>query len=468
MSTTKVPDIWKTANVVAIHKKGLKNTPKNLRPISLTCPSCRTMEDIIRNNITTHLDLNNILSSHQHGFVKGRSTLTQQLIMMNILTSNLENKIPTDMIFLDFAKAFDSVPHGKLLYVLNEIKLDKQIINWITEYITNRTQKTVIDGHFSESCQISSGVPQGSVVGTTLFLIYINDLLETIDKNCNVTLFAFADDVKFLSTQPNLLQEALDQVNIWSRKWQIKIQPSKSEHMHFKNNKTLSNLITNFSMNGEIIKTTSATRDLGIILSDDLKWSHQISKVYTKAMRLCYTVIRSFKTNNSSVYISIYKTHIRPIIEFNSCIWNPHLKTDIRKLESIQKIFTRLLFQKLNLHFDSYRHRLDILHLETLEQRRLKLDMIIAYKLNNNLLNLEPYISFSQNNLKEQYNLRRHNKLLKPPPLTKSLIRSNYFINRIIPIWNKLPQDLVSSQGLIEFKNKIKLIDISQYKDFVF
>ena len=181
-----------------------------------------------------------------------------------------------------------------------------------------------------------------------------------------------------------------------------------------------------------------------------------------------YSILRSFKTTNLKPYITIYKTYIRSIIEYNSTIWNPDLKSDIRKIESIQTKFTRKLCQKLNIKFNSYLHRLDILNLETLEKRRIKSDLILTYKFYNNLLDIEFKDFFQESVITNRYNLRRHNKYLDKPELCDTKARRNFFSNRIIKIWNKLPQDIILSKTLTIFKSKLNKIDLSKYTELVF
>ncbi len=298
-------------------------------------------------------------------------------------------------------------------------------------------------------------------------MILINDLLKTLEIKTDVNFIAFADDLKLIGTQTLSLQHTLNLVNNWCKEWQLKIQPHKSEYITFAN-KSINQPNTTFQIEGKNIDQVKRVRDLGISLQHDMKWNSQIMKIHSKSIRLVYTVIRSFKSNKASLFLDIYKTHIRPILEYNSNIWNPYLVIEIRKVEPIQKTFTKLICQKSNISYRNYLHRLEILQLETLEQRRLKSDLILTYKIQNNLLNIGSELSFTASNISNHYNLRRHNQTFKLPNISKSTVRQNFFHNRIVKLWNKLPQDLVSSKSLIEFKNKLKSIDLSKFYDLVF
>ena len=180
-----------------------------------------------------------------------------------------------------------------------------------------------------------------------------------------------------------------------------------------------------------------------------------------------HNIIKSFKTKNPHVYVQLFKSYVRPLTEYNNNIWSSHLVSDVKKIESIQQKFSRYLCQKLNIKYDNYYHRLQILKLETLEARQIKSDLILTYKLINNLLDINITEFFNNSTLHQKYQLRRHNQYLKLPNLCKTTIRRHFFSNRIVKIWNKLPSDLVNSKSLEIFKQNIKLIDMSQYADLV-
>ncbi len=216
IDTGKVPQIWKTALVVPIYKKGKINSPTNYRPISLTSVVCRLLERIIHNQIHTHLTHNNIISPTQHGFIHRRSTQTQQLQYMHDLINFYDNKIQVDIVYLDFSKAFDKVSHTKLIFILNHYNVSSKLVMWIKNYLCNRTQQTIVNNCYSNSVPGTSGVPQGSVLGPLLFIIYLQDLLSNIACNCkNTTIYAFANDLKLLSPHPKELQCALNVTNEW-------------------------------------------------------------------------------------------------------------------------------------------------------------------------------------------------------------------------------------------------------------
>ena len=191
LSTGTIPTDWKHANVCPVFKKGDKHNAINYRPVSLTCILCKLCEHIISSNIMQHLEKHSILYDLQHGFRSARSCETQLVSFIQELASSTDKNIQTDVIVMDFAKAFDKVPHKRLLYKLQYYGISNNTLNWIQDFLTLRTQTVILEGTHSDKIQVTSGVPQGTVLGPILFLIYINDFNEYLNHS---TLRLFADD----------------------------------------------------------------------------------------------------------------------------------------------------------------------------------------------------------------------------------------------------------------------------------
>ena len=190
-----VPKDWRLANVTPIFKKGAKGDPGNYRPISLTCVLCKVMEAVLRDDIVQHLGKQSLINSSQHGFTSGRSCLTNLLEFLEELTKLVDKGFPVDMIYLDFQKAFDRVPHQRLVLKLEAHGICGNILRWIKNWLSDRQQRVVLKGKVSSWVNVSSGVPQGSVLGPLLFLVYINDIDDAIDVTDTI-LKKFADDTK--------------------------------------------------------------------------------------------------------------------------------------------------------------------------------------------------------------------------------------------------------------------------------
>ena len=462
-----VPDFWKEALVVPIHKKGLKNSPMNYRPVSMTSVFGRVEEKIIHTKTMTHLTHNELLCSNQHGFVPKRSTLSQHIEIVNMLTDCRERKTSMDTIFLDFSKAFDRVSHSKLMHVLSFYKLDPNVLNWIKQFLHNRKQRTVVNGRTSEYQSISSGVPQGTVLGPLLFSLYLNSLLESLKReSTKIKTFAFADDVKLMGDDLHDMKKCLHIVEKWAKEWQLTVQPEKSEYIRFfpGNNDDS----RTFHFDGNSIKQSGIVKDLGIIFSEDLSWQPQLQALKSKAERVAYIILRIFKTKNPNIYTSAFKTYVRPLIEYNTSVWSPYKKGEKKIIESVQKTFSKKVCQRLNLSFSDYSDRLKLLQLDSLEYRRLEFDLILLYKILNGHVLIDLGNELTYSDLNSKYNLRRNTFQIKNTNNFKNDIRYNYFINRTVKVWNKLPQYVVEAKTPLTFKQKLHHFNLRQIAEFVF
>ena len=377
-----VPIDWKTARVSALHKKGDRSLPSNYRPVSLTSIVCKLLESIIRDNIESHLKSNNLLSDHQFGFREGRCCTSQLLHALDTWTTSLNNGLDTDIIFLDFAKAFDTVSHNRLLNKLNAYGITGQIKMWLSNFLTSRTQFVKVKDSASPPCNVKSGVPQGSILGPTLFLIYINDLPDGINSSTKI----FADDTKvFSQVKTNedciSIQNDLHSLFDWSQKWDLHFNASKCVHIHIGSKYTPHQYYMK-EQDGSLtpIKKSDCERDLGVLINSKLTPSNHVDQCVLKASRVVGSIKRSFNYMDKEMFLSLYKTQIRPIVEYASPAWSPHLKKDKDKLEKVQRRATKLV---PNLQDLPYTERLKHLGLPTLLYRRDRQDLIQVYQILN-------------------------------------------------------------------------------------
>ena len=376
-SGTLLPD-WKCANVTPIHKKGARNLACNYRPVSLTSIFSKLMESIIKDHILIHLSTNNLLSPHQFGFIPGRSCSTQLLLLLDYLTSHLDNGYSIDVIYLDFQKAFDTVPHRRLLQKLISFGIHGNVLKWIESFLSNRRQQVVLNGHKSCFIPVTSGVPQGSVLGPLLFIMFVNEIPSIVSSPA----LMFADDTKIFRVIRNgedytALQNDLDLLHRWSQQWQLKFNVSKCKHLHF----GPAHHNGPYYLNGILIDTVISHSDLGILFNDQLKFHDYTTQVTTKANRVLGLIKKSFEYLDSNMLTQLFSTLVRPILEYNNIIWGPHYIVDKRKVEKVQRRATRLF---PHLHDKSYAERLTLLSLPSLQYRRLRGDLIFLYKVLNN------------------------------------------------------------------------------------
>ena len=216
----KLPSEWKEAFISSIYKKGSKNLAENYRPISLTSILCKVLESQVRELVLSHLKENKLLSSKQYGFIGGRSTALQLLYYLDHCARKIAEGKVVDSVYFDFSKAFDKVPHRRLLGKLEAYGISGSILNWIREFLCGRTQTVVVNGEKSKKAAVRSGIPQGTVLGPLLFVIYINDILDGIESNG----LLYADDTKIFreitSEKDSLcLQADIKRLEQWSKEW---------------------------------------------------------------------------------------------------------------------------------------------------------------------------------------------------------------------------------------------------------
>ena len=211
-----LPEDWTSANIAPIYKKGDRNRAENYRPVSLTSVLSKVLEHIIVHSMLTHFDKHKVLSSLNHGFRSGYSCETQLAVTMDELTQNYEKGLQTDIIILDFSKAFDMVPHKLLLHKLEKYGIRGQLLQWLEHFLTKRKMRVVVDGEASQDADVLSGVPQGTVLGPILFLVHINDLPESVLSSVRL----FADDCLLYRVIRNfqdhlILQQDLKNLEEW-------------------------------------------------------------------------------------------------------------------------------------------------------------------------------------------------------------------------------------------------------------
>ncbi|KAI8513198.1 hypothetical protein Bbelb_098370 [Branchiostoma belcheri] len=290
LNTAEIPKDWRDANICAIFKKGDRAVPSNYRPVSLTCISCKLLEHIIHSQIMKHLESYSILTDYQHGFRAKRSTETQLILTVHDIAGALNSKRQVDLAILDFTKAFDKVPHGRLISKLEYYGIQGPTLNWLKAFLTNREQTVVVEGKASAPVKVASGVPQGTVLGPLLFLLYINDLPDQLDSNVRL----FADDCLLyveLSTQTDsqLLQKDLNTLEEWQSKWLMQFNPEKCYIMHITNKRTPH--ATSYQFCGQALATTKIHPYLGVTLTSGL---NQLPPRRVPAKLVCYAERRLY------------------------------------------------------------------------------------------------------------------------------------------------------------------------------
>ena len=376
LSTGEVPRDWKHARVTPIFKKGPKGVPGNYRPVSLTSIPCRILEAIIKDDMMEHLKNNQLLKDSQHGFLKGKSCTTNLTVFMDKITKVLDEGKCADIFYLDFAKAFDKVPHQRLLEKMKSKGIKGNVYNWISEWLTGRTQAVRVNEAESDPSDVKSGVPQGSVLGPPLFDIFIDDLDECSEEIS--LILKFADDTKgFQEIQGpddrDKLQLALDKLVQWAETWGMKFNVPKCKIMHVGRN----NPAYKYSMENENMTVVEEEKDIGVLIQKNLKPSKHCKKAADIASAVLRQLARNFHYRDKNTFKKLYIQYVRPHLEFAAPAWSPWLQEDKNKLERIQRKAVGMIS---GLKGGSYEEKCKELNIDTLEVRRERQDLLEAYR----------------------------------------------------------------------------------------
>ena len=445
-----LPRDWRMAFITGIFKKGSRHLPENYRPISLTCILCKIMERFVRDNVVTHLFEKGLLSKKQYGFISGRSTLTQLLYYFDECLQKIANGNVVDSIYLDFAKAFDTVPHRRLIGKLESYGIRGDTLNWIKGFLQDRTQQVVVNGSTSGVAPVISGIPQGTVLGPVLFVIYINDLLDDITSDG----LMFADDTKVFRQITSredaiALQNDIRKLEEWSDTWLLKFNAEKCHVLtlgKFENIKHAHQ----YTISKNELEHVPDEKDLGVTIDDELKFEEHIMRKVRVANGIVGQIRRSFSFLDAETFRRIFVAFVRPHLEYCQAVWSPHLRRNIDVLENVQIRATKLVDGLSDLE---YPERLKRINLPTLLYRRRRGDMIEVYKHFN---------SYDSSTLSSTFNPRerssRHHKFqLHTPPSTDGVRgnQKNSFYHRVVPIWNNLPKNVAEAETIDAFKTAL-------------
>ena len=449
--TGQVPTNWRQANITAVFKKGDKTNPANYRPVSLTCILCKTMGHVVFSQTMNHLDDHDILVHFQHGFRPNHSCETQLLTTVEDLSHRLDKRKTTDLLILDFSKAFDTVPHRRLLYKLEHHGITGKTNKWIESWLCHRQQRVVLDGASSADSPVLSGVPQGTVLGPLMFLLCVNDIGAKISPLTTIKMFA--DDALLYRTINNpsdeqQLQHDLDTMIEWANTWLMRFN-AKKYHL-LKITRQRKPLQTRYNIEGSILEGVQHHPYLGVELTSDLTWKTHIANISGKAKRILNLLRRHLYGCSLEVKSRTITTLVRPHLEYSSTVWDPYYKQDSQTLEKIQRKGARFVTGDY-----SYQHNvttmLDDLNWPYLEQRRKAKRLTTFYKIANGSspVTLPDYVKASTSRT------RSHDR-------SYTQIQTNYeqyknsFLPRTIREWNALPPDLVHAESVDDFSSRVQ------------
>lgn len=457
LDNSRIPDDWRLSNVTPIFKKGSKSDPGNYRPVSLTSNVCKLMERVINATLGVYLN-KSVLENTQHGFRKGRSCQTNLIEFNDKVGEWLDEGKCVDVLYLDFAKAFDKVDHERLMVKLAAVGVKGKLWAWIKDWLANRHQRVVVNGEASEWLPVESGTPQGTVLAGPLFTVYVKDMDEAI----RAFLRKFADDTKLARIIDNcndakLFQEDIDSLVEWAIKWAMVFNESKCKIMHLGRN----NPKTVYTMNGVTLAETEEERDLGVVVSSTFKQSVQCETAAKKANQVLGLINRSFHYRTKESLVPLYKCLVRPKLEFAAAAWNPYLEKDIESLEKVQR---RLIRSLSNVRGTTYDEKLKDAGLTSLRNRRERGDLIETYKTLNGFNNVDkhgwfdipeedPTRSSTRSTTTIGNNGETENRVSLIRERARTGLRNQSFRFRAARAWNELPDFVRKANSVNGFKN---------------
>ena len=335
LTSGNLPDDWFTANIMPIFKKGNRSSPLNYRPISLTAVCCKVLEHIIYHHIMEHLSQYQIIHNYQHGFRQGYSAESQFITITEDILYAMDHRLQTDVILLDFQKAFNTVPHQRLLSKLSSYSIQNETYSWINSWLTQRKQRVIVDGSASAWTPVKSGVPQGTVLGPLMFLI----ILMILGTEYHLICGFFANDCILYRTVTSLedskqLQCDLDSISEWSRLWQMNFNIRKCTVLQCY--RTSSPILANYSLAGQILECVKEHSYLGVILDQQMTFTSHINYIVSKAAKVLDFLKRNLHKCSTSTKATAYISLVRPILEYASSVWDPYHYNKIYIIDRIQ------------------------------------------------------------------------------------------------------------------------------------
>ena len=436
----QVPNEWKMAIVTPVFKGGQKDRtqPSNYRPIALTSCVARVMEKLVNAQLLKYLLTNNLIYTHQSGFLPRHSTVTQLAFLVNKWQLALDKGLCIESAFLDLSKAYDRVSIAGLMFKLSNCGVSSHALRWFDSFLLNRTQCVRLNGICSSWRCLKSGIPQGTVLGPSLFLVFINDLPEKLSNDCSI----FADDTTVYAIGENprstceTLSSDLALASEWAEEWGMSFSAEKSEHLRVLNRTDrLEETEPRVEMKDTPVPITKSHRHLGLVINRQLSWKDHINTIYTSCAPKVGMLNRLGHYLKRDTLSLIYRGYIRPRLEYACAIWSGD---NTVKLQKLQERFCR-------------RHQV---HMSPLDTRFKYHTLVLFFKIKAKMS--PSYLSSSlpkSINQSTTYNLR---KTIYPVPLVNRKSSLTSFYPRALILWNSLPVFVQEATSLNSFKSRLK------------
>ena len=456
-----LPSLWKLSYVVPIFKKGSRLDALNYRPVSLLSVPSKCLERFVFRELHNFLSENSILTDEQFGFRPGRSTEDQLLLTYDFISRLWDDGHIVDLILYDFSKAFDMVSHAVLLQKLRCIGLRGTILTWLQEFLTGRTMQVLVKGTLSSPKDVRSGVPQGSILGPVLFLIYINHL--AVQLECQYKIFA--DDLKMYMCVSKSdidiprFQSDINLLHATATSWGLSMNFKKCAAMRFQR-RFHAPLRPDYFLKDELLPWTHSHTDLGVTVDDNLRFHEQARVAARKAGGVAHNFLKATLCRDPDFMIHVLRTHIRPVLEYASVVWNTGYIEDVRRLEAVQRLWTR---HTKGLEDKDYAERLRSLDLYSIKGRLLRTDLIKCWKIFQGCCPIKPGdlwdVATDRRTRGNRYKIKVRRCQLDT--------RARFFTDRVVSEWNSLPDWVVGSGSITEFKSSLAEVLGNRLYDYI-
>ena len=455
--TGNTPEIFKTAHITPILKPGkMKSKPESYRPVSLTSHLVKTFERVVKRHLQNHLETHMKISHGQHGFREKRSCLSQLLEHYDQVLKGLESGFNVETVYLDFSRAFDKVDLGILCRKIRDKGIYGPLGVWLHNFLKDRVQFVIANNKKSFSTQVTSGVPQGTVLGPLMFLLLIDSIT---DCEISATIRMFADDTratKFIATEDDMVtfQDDLEGLYSWQTENNMLFNGSKFEIIRYGKNETLKNTCNYLTPNAEdIIERKEVVRDLGIKVNENANFKDHINFVCCKVKQKAGWILRSFKKRDLPFMKHMWKTFVQGHIDFCSQLWQPLQSGDLQRIENLQKAYTKKIPQIANLN---YWERLKYLKINSQQRRLERYRIIYVWKI---LQGLAPNCGIKWDENNKRGRMCQLPKMSKVASQSVKTLREQSFQVHGCKLFNKLPAKIrnIKKGTICDFKDELDI-----------
>lgn len=458
------PNLLKIAKICPVYKSGPKQLISNYRPISILPSFSKIIEKVMHCRLMHYLSKNNILNNNQFGFRPQHSTLMAITQMIERITTALDSGQVAIGVFIDLSKAFDTLDHQILLHKLEFYGIRGILLNWFRSYLENRTQYVTYSDVNSTFERIVCGVPQGSILGPLLFLIYINDINDSTKL---LNLILFADDTNIFYANKNLevlkktVNDELALLNIWFLANKLSLNVIKTNFIIFRPWQKRINLDKfDIVLNGQKINRVTNSKFLGVIIDEHLSWDKHIEQIGSKISKNIGIISKLKNTLPERILLMLYNTLVLPYINYCPMIWaHENNCTKINSIYKLQKRAVRIICKKgYREHAAPYFKKLNLLTINDVSRNQL---LQFVFKSRHKLIPKAFQNLFITNDKVHCYNTRQANNYHLHTVHTNLRKQSPGF--RGAKLWNELPDDIKESTTLPEFKHKVKSLFVDTY-----